>query len=48
MGHGEPNDAHKSGHGTIDEALAASAEAFTDLPDRFELVNGDPLVQIFP
>jgi len=34
-GGGQPNNPHKSGHGTIKEALAASAEAFTDLPDRF-------------
>jgi hypothetical protein len=37
-GQGQPKIPHD--HGTINEALAASAEAFTDLPDRFELVNG--------
>ena len=47
-GQGQPNDPHKGGHGTIDEALAASAEAFTDIPDRFELVHGDPSIKLFP
>jgi hypothetical protein len=47
-GHEQPNDPHKGGHGTIDEALAASASAFTDLPDRFELVNGDGSKKLFP
>ena len=47
-GRGQPNDAHKSGHGTINEALAASAEAFTDLTDRFELVHGDGSIKLIP
>ncbi len=46
-GQGQPKIPHD--HGTINEALAASAEAFTDLPDRFELVNGgDGSQKIFP
>jgi hypothetical protein len=44
----QPNNRHKSGRGTIDEALAASAEAFTDIPDRFELVHGDGSMKLFP
>jgi hypothetical protein len=47
-GQGQPNDPHKGGHGTIDEALAASAEAFTDIPDRFELVHGDGSIKLIP
>jgi hypothetical protein len=47
-GRGEPNDPHKSGHGTINQALAASAEAFTDLTDRFELVHGDGSIKLIP
>jgi hypothetical protein len=45
-GNGEPNNPHKSGHGTISEALAASAEAFTDVEDRFELVHGDGSIKL--
>jgi hypothetical protein len=47
-GQGQPNNPHTNGHGTISEALAASAEAFTDIPDRFELVHGDPSIKLFP
>ena len=47
-GGGQPNNPHKSGHGTIMEALAASAEAFTDLPDRFELVHGNDSIKLIP
>jgi hypothetical protein len=47
-GNTQPNNPHKGGHGTINEALAASAEAFTDLPDRFELVHGDGSIKLFP
>jgi hypothetical protein len=35
-------------NGTIKEALAASAEAFTDLPDRFELVHGNDSIKLIP
>jgi hypothetical protein len=46
---GQPDNSHKSGHGTINEALAASAEAFgTDTPDRFELVHGDGSIKLIP
>jgi hypothetical protein len=47
-GQTQPNNPHKSGHGTINEALAASAEAFTDIPDRFELVHGDGSIKLIP
>jgi hypothetical protein len=47
-GGGQPNNPHKSGHGTIDEALAASAEAFTGIADRFELVHGDGSIKLIP
>ena len=47
-GRGQPDDTHKSGHSTINEALAASAEAFTDLTDRFELVHGDGSIKLIP
>ena len=47
-GRTEPNNPHKSGHGSINEALAASAEAFTDMPDRFELVHGDGSIKLIP
>ena len=47
-GHTQPNNPHTGGHGTIDEALAASAEAFTDIPDRFELVHGDGSIKLIP
>jgi hypothetical protein len=45
---GQPNNPHKTGHGTIGEALAASAEAFTGVQDHFELVHGDPSIKLFP
>jgi hypothetical protein len=45
-GHGQPNIPHTNG--TINEALAASAEAFTGVPDKFELVHGDPSIKLFP
>jgi hypothetical protein len=35
-------------NGTIKEALAASAEAFTDLQDRFELVDGNDSIKLIP
>jgi hypothetical protein len=47
-GNTQPNNPHKGGHGTINEALAASAEAFTDIPDRFELVHGDGSIKLIP
>jgi hypothetical protein len=47
-GNTQPNNPHKGGHGTINEALAASAEAFTDLTDRFELVHGDGSIKLIP
>jgi hypothetical protein len=47
-GQGQPNTKHKGGRGTINEGLEASAEAFTSLPDRFELVHGDGPTKPFP
>jgi hypothetical protein len=47
-GENQPNDPHKGGHATIDEALAASAVEFKDMEDRFELVNGDGSTKLFP
>jgi hypothetical protein len=44
----QPNTPHKNGHGTINEALAASAAAFTGMDDRFELVHGDGSIKLFP
>jgi len=50
---GQPTIPHKHsdgmiGHATIGEAVTASAEAFTGIPDRFELVHGDPSIKLFP
>jgi len=47
-GHGQPNDPHKGGHATINEALAASAAEFKGMDDRFELVHGDGSIKLFP
>jgi hypothetical protein len=44
----QPNNPHKGDHGTIDEALAASAAEFKDMDDRFELVHGDGSIKLFP
>jgi hypothetical protein len=44
----QPNNPHKGGHGTIDEALAASAVEFKDMDDRFELVHGDGSIKLIP
>jgi hypothetical protein len=38
----------KPARGTINEAVAASAAAFTDIPDRFELAHGDGSIKLFP
>ena len=45
---GQPNNPHKGGHGTINEALAASAAEFKGMEDRFELVHGDGSIKLFP
>jgi hypothetical protein len=47
-GQEQPNNPHKGGHGTINEALAASAAEFKGMEDRFELVHGDPSIKFFP
>jgi hypothetical protein len=47
-GQGQPNDPHKGGHATINEALAASAAEFKGMDDRFELVHGDGSIKLFP
>ena len=50
----QPNKTHKGGHGTINEALEATAKEFkgTDesqaVGDRFELVHGDGSIKLFP
>jgi hypothetical protein len=44
----QPNNPHKGGHGTINEALAASAAEFKDMDDRFELAHGDGSIKLFP
>jgi hypothetical protein len=46
-GDGHPDTKHKGGPGTINEGLEASAEAFSTLPDRYELVNGDGTLKLF-
>jgi hypothetical protein len=43
----QPTDPHQGGYGTINEALEASAEAFSDVSDRFELVHGDGSIKLF-
>ncbi len=47
-GQEQPNNPHKGGHGTIAEALAASAAEFKDMDDRFELVHGDGSIKLIP
>ena len=47
-GHTQPNNQHDGGHGAISEALVASAEAFTGIPDQFELVHGDGSIKLIP
>jgi hypothetical protein len=47
-GQEQPNNPHKGGHGTINEALAASAAEFKGMEDRFELVHGNDSIKIFP
>jgi hypothetical protein len=47
-GQEQPNNPHKGGHGTINEALAASAAEFKGMEDRFELVHGDGSIKLFP
>lgn len=47
-GQGQPNNAHKGGHATINEALAASAGEFKGMDDRFELAHGDGSIKLFP
>lgn len=44
----QPNQPHKGGNATIAEALKASAGDFVGLEDRFELVNGDGSIKLFP
>jgi hypothetical protein len=44
----QPNKTHKRAHGTINEALAASAAEFQDMDDRFELAHGDGSIKLFP
>jgi hypothetical protein len=44
----QPNTPRKGGHGTIDEALVASAAEFQDMDDRFELAHGDRSIKLFP
>jgi hypothetical protein len=38
----------KVGHGTINEALAASAAEFKGMEDHFELVHGNGSTKLFP
>jgi hypothetical protein len=47
-GQEQPNNPHKGGHGSISEALAASAAEFKEMDDRFELVHGDGSIKLFP
>jgi len=47
-GQEQPNQPHQGGHGTINEALAASAAEFKGMDDRFELVHGDGSIKLFP
>ncbi len=47
---GQPSMKRKAGHATINDALAASADAFkaAGTGDRFELANGDGTIVLFP
>ena len=47
---GQPSIKRKAGHATINDALAASADAFkaAGTGDRFELANGDGTIVLFP
>jgi hypothetical protein len=45
---GQPNDPPKGGHATINEASAASAAEFKGMDDRFELIQGDGSIKLFP
>jgi len=47
-GQTQPNNPHKTGHGTINEALAASAAEFKGMEDHFELVHGNGSTKLFP
>jgi hypothetical protein len=49
-GRGQPNDPHKGGHATIDEALSAANVVLkaSQIDDQFELINGNGSIKLFP